>query len=600
MQAGGQRLAEALHTPVRFVEDVEEITDPNPVVQAQKRASKGWYDIATGEVVVVLANCDNVADVEATIFHEAVGHKGLRELVGDEQFDRFLDEVYSHAGAKVRAAINELARRNGWDVRLATEEYIAGLAERGFEDMDAEEQTFWGRVRRMVMEFLSALFEGRRIPASVRITDNEIRWMLWESYRRRTDPTLIGEARAAAMRRTLGTGRFRNPALSGENNNVENNWEETRNALSGIDTKNPNDKTIAQKDSLSHAEAPRYVPSRSDAAKVQRISESLRLLVENLQERGMGPNEILYEIAHALGISDAGSGSSNYVTLNANGRLTTVRVSNHSATTRNFGQTPNNVGLVIKTRNHNFRDEKGTDYVEFMYYGDQIAGDATRQREVIEGLRHYIETGSFEKMPQPDVLNTSGAYLAALPSKKSTIRFRANYGSAREEYDERVRNKKVLDKTTGKVKIDAAGKALTRNIGGAAAEAYFDSMRSLNILQEAIANESKRPIEEFEDAYRAENAMSSANTAAEEVFRRTLAKDLLEAVGKTTHSREEYHELMDYMIAKHGLERNAYMRAAEAAEIQADTTISAAEKTRRLAEVAHSAIRLFRASMKSY
>ncbi len=170
---------------------------------------------------------------------------------------------------------------------------------------------------------------------------------------------------------------------------------------------------------------------------------------------------MVYKIAQALGISGANSGSSNYVTLNANGQLTTIRVSNHAATTDNFGRTPNNVGLIIKTRPHRFRDEKGTDYVEFMYYGDQIAGDATRQREVIEGLRHYIETGSFEKMPQPDVLNTSGAYLAALPSKKSTIRFRANYGSAREEYDERVRNKKVLDKTTGKVKIDAAGKAVT-------------------------------------------------------------------------------------------------------------------------------------------
>lgn len=55
----------------------------------------------------------------------------------------------------------------------------------------------------------------------------------------------------------------------------------------------------------------------------------------------------------------------------------------------------NNVGIVIKTSNHYFREKDDVDYAEFMYYGDKVAGNGERQRRIVEGLRHYIETGDF-------------------------------------------------------------------------------------------------------------------------------------------------------------------------------------------------------------
>ena len=45
------------------------------------RSAKGWYDPKTGEVTIVLPNAENVGDVQATILHEVVGHKGLRGLL---------------------------------------------------------------------------------------------------------------------------------------------------------------------------------------------------------------------------------------------------------------------------------------------------------------------------------------------------------------------------------------------------------------------------------------------------------------------------------------------------------------------------------------
>ena len=88
MRSEAEQLADELHTPVRIVEDVEEISDGNERVQAMKRRARGWYDVNTGEVVIVLPNADNAADARETVFHEVVAHKGLRELLGGSCFER--------------------------------------------------------------------------------------------------------------------------------------------------------------------------------------------------------------------------------------------------------------------------------------------------------------------------------------------------------------------------------------------------------------------------------------------------------------------------------------------------------------------------------
>ena len=97
---------------------------------------------------------------------------------------------------------------------------------------------------------------------------------------------------------------------------------------------------------------------------------------------------MVYEMALALGVKDASSSKSNYevVTIPDAGE-TTIRISNHSANPAKFGATDNNVGIVIKTSNNNFREKDDVDYVEFMYYGDKVAGDGERQRRIVEGLR---------------------------------------------------------------------------------------------------------------------------------------------------------------------------------------------------------------------
>lgn len=115
---------------------------------------------------------------QQTILHEAVAHHGLRELFGHNVMDAFLDSVLAAASQEVKDAINGLRRGNGWNFRTATEEYLAGLAERtDFERMTAEERGLFATIRRLFNHALE--FLGLK---SHELNDRELAYILWCSY----------------------------------------------------------------------------------------------------------------------------------------------------------------------------------------------------------------------------------------------------------------------------------------------------------------------------------------------------------------------------------------------------------------------------------
>ncbi len=92
-------------------------------------------------------------------------------------------------------------------------------------------------------------------------------------------------------------------------------------------------------------------------------------------------------------------------------------------------------------------------------------------------------------------------------------------------------------------------------------EAMQDSMLSLKEAMKDIAGEENiEDIDGFENAYLGENRLSSVNKAEADAFARTVFKPMLEEVAKLAPTAAERQELVDYMMAKHGLERNEYMR----------------------------------------
>lgn len=195
-------MAEVLGEDVRVIHDAAEIEGRNESETNRMRGAKGWYDPKTGQVVVVLPNAESADDVEATILHEVVGHKGLQELVGKDQFGKFLDEVFEGANEAVRNGIVERSKRYGWNTRLATEEYIAELAEQGFKDLEARD--LWNVVRNAFYNLLSRV----KLALGWDISDRELRYMLWRTYQMKKGEGLMGQAKDIAMQEKLGVGNY--------------------------------------------------------------------------------------------------------------------------------------------------------------------------------------------------------------------------------------------------------------------------------------------------------------------------------------------------------------------------------------------------------
>lgn len=93
-------------------------------------------------------------------------------------------------------------------------------------------------------------------------------------------------------------------------------------------------------------------------------------------------------------------------------------------------------------------------------------------------------------------------------------------------------------------------------------EALQDSMLGLKEAMDAILGKSANieEVDGFENAYLGENRLSSVNKAEADAFAHTLFKPMLDEVAKLAGTERAREELTDYMMAKHGLERNAYMR----------------------------------------
>ncbi len=203
LETAAVEIAQSLGVKVRIVRDVNELVDDNARKQKRMRQSKGWLNTSTGEITIVLPNAESSADVQATVLHEVVGHKGLRAVVGNDKFNDFLDKVLKAADKDTRAKIVDLSRKNNWDFRLATEEYIAQLAENGFND--TAERSFFEKVRDLLVDLL----HQAKIALGFQINDSDLRYMLWRSYQMQRSKGAIAEAENTLMKSKLGVGDFR-------------------------------------------------------------------------------------------------------------------------------------------------------------------------------------------------------------------------------------------------------------------------------------------------------------------------------------------------------------------------------------------------------
>lgn len=167
-----EKVAKRTGGKVKMVNSVEEIE--NPKVRKDIENGKqvtGWYDEKTGEVHLYMPNIHDTYTAEKTVWHETVGHKGMRGLLGDK-FNDYMRSLWmdldNPINAELRAYVKEKMNMNHLGFYDAIEEFIAKSAEDG-----KGEPGFWNYIKNKVTDALHEI--GYRVSPNVK----DVKYMLW-------------------------------------------------------------------------------------------------------------------------------------------------------------------------------------------------------------------------------------------------------------------------------------------------------------------------------------------------------------------------------------------------------------------------------------
>lgn len=167
-----EKVAKRTGGKVKMVNSVEQIE--NPKVRKDIENGKqvtGWYDEKTGEVHLYMPNIHDTYTAEKTVWHETVGHKGMRGLLGDK-FDSYMRDLWmdldNPINAELRAYVKEKMNMNHLGFYDAIEEFIAKSAEDG-----KGEPGFWNYIKNKVTDALHEI--GYRVSPNVK----DVKYMLW-------------------------------------------------------------------------------------------------------------------------------------------------------------------------------------------------------------------------------------------------------------------------------------------------------------------------------------------------------------------------------------------------------------------------------------
>ena len=411
-------LSERLHTPVHIIRTEEEVA---ALPSVRQRRMKGSFNPMTGEVTIVVPNNANMADIENTFVHEVVGHDGLRVLFPDEaKLNNALDELYRVSKDEIRGTIDRMAQKmydvevdrirekkrkehvaNGEDAnasyyadmaaahaeagkkheqfkRDATEEYGADLAgrigEKGFEKMSAEELTFWGKLKAMLQKALQKLLDGLKIPGKRKWGDKDWAFVLHEAYKRKKNggkPTVFDAADTEVMRRKTGFG-------------------DTKFSDGYKKSAQPNEAA------LKHLE-PIDV---EHAAKVQQKREKAKEALENVAKTYKNTTDskgFISDLSNSLGLTRGRTGSGYGLFETPDGKIFTIRVSNHNINAANVGDEPVE-SIVIKTKRspNRFHAEEGKFANEYVYFKEDIRKAPTGTlSSIAESISELLDTGEY-------------------------------------------------------------------------------------------------------------------------------------------------------------------------------------------------------------
>lgn len=167
------KVAKATGGKVKMLQSIEEVTNSEAKARLEKGEKvEGWYDESTGEVVLYMPNVHDSYTAEKTVWHEIVGHKGMRELFGNDNYDKFLDDIYFNLDKPEYADLKKLVMKelqyNPFNYRNAIEEAIARMAEEGHG-----EHGLWNNLKNKITNIFREI--GYRVAPNTK----DIKYLLW-------------------------------------------------------------------------------------------------------------------------------------------------------------------------------------------------------------------------------------------------------------------------------------------------------------------------------------------------------------------------------------------------------------------------------------
>ena len=531
MRSAVEDMAGKLH-----LNNVDIVDKPAGRGAGRRERAKGMFERSTGRITINIGNCSDKRDAVVTLLHEAVAHHGLRKLFG-ENFETFLDNVYNSANAEIRRIIDKHSHRYDGDKRTATEEYMASLAERtDFEN--AKKSGWWQRIKDFFLKMLEKIglkgFKGEDL------SDNELRYVLWRSYENLKSggkDMVFSAANDLAKQSELKVGEFA-PDAKAEGSVAALNTRFNNELQQQIDGNLPSNH-IYQMGNPGKILLSTGVPDLPIQMNAKRLQDKTTLFDHNFELYEV--KDLVKALQNPLAVfsyGDKTKAQNIIVPLQKNGKNFIVGLS--------LNPTVGGKALEINSIRNVFPKDN-SEWLNWISQGKALYLDKEKIQTLIAQQRtnladvEYLDLDSAAKVVEN--------FENPKPESKNDILFRdgdaKDYekAQARETYERRV----------------STGMFQSR-------EAIQDSMLSLKVamdaIEEATAGKAKR-IEDydgFENAYLGENRLSSVNQAESAAFAHLLIRPMMEEVNRLAPTAEDRAELIDYMFAKHGLERNAYMR----------------------------------------
>lgn len=556
-------LAEKLH-----LNNIEVLTDASTLTGKRKKA-KGFYNRHTGKITIVVENHRDIEDIEQTVLHEAVAHYGLRQLFGTH-FDDFLDNVFNYAEEGIRREIVNLAKKHSWDFRTATEEYLAGLAERtNFER--AMESGWWQTIKRVFLNMLHSI--GLKGYQGETLTDNELRYILWRSYENLAEPgryrSIMGEAADITKQMELGVGNYAKPSTSGGTMVAEEStdilqikrkvadlFEKAHRGeftgkpksigrissqgkaylenLSGLKFKEYVDFVLNPSD-LNHIRSDHYGENEKDNGNnVPLNDEDIQNMVDVLNQ----PDAILYGVDKQDGrklfffLKDAGNGLYNLTEVCSTKKGNLTAKSFFKSRRKGIDQRVMEIKQTLLPTSVTYSGESlSAAKIPYLFEtnkdnGQNLSEDDELFRDGDDKAVSHVPDAVVSGMYEASVKDTRdqtmlGALASGVWTKEGRLRWKNKF-----------------------------------------AESYLDYSRSVKALQDALVKKRGEDVRWFEDAWKALNAKSSIDEREIDVMSRTLSAPLGKWIADMVKRSDGKYSLDDieaYLNAKHGLERNSYM-----------------------------------------